>query len=355
MTNEPVRGTIGDMSFLSRPGIDNMRRMVHDDGPLPPIHHLTGIRPTEAGLGTMTFTMPVTPWLEDAAGVIWGGVYAFFADSPISLALYTGLPAGKILTTSELTIHYLRPPSRESGQLIGRASSVYMGHEVGVSQATIEDHNGRTMAHASTRCVIVDMPFDPDAPQAVRPPPIDDPPDPYLRQVPESAWRDLSTYEGEKLLAMRRWVDGSHPPGPVQLLTGYRFADVDRGRVSISWPASPWYSTGGPAMYGGAIAWACDTAITSAIWSTLDPGAAAATLDLQVRFLRPVMLDGSQLTAIGNVRHEGRTIRVAQAEVLNAEGKRIALATGSSMVIPDGIARMKLGHHPEDIVRGPAE
>lgn len=350
MVNEPVRGTIGDMSFLSRPGIETMRRVVDGEGPLPPIHHLTGIRPTEAGLGKMTFTMPVTPWLQDAAGIIWGGVYAFFADSPISLALYTGLPAGKILTTSELSIHYLRPASPSSGQLIGRANSVYLGHEVGVSEATIEDQSGRTMAYASTRCVILDIPFDPDAEPGLREPAIDDPPDPYLRDVPESAWQDLSVFEGEKIPSMRKFVDGVYGPGPVQLLTGSKFMSVEHGRVSISWPASPWFSAGGPAMYGGAIAWACDTAIASAIWSSLEPGAVGASLDLQVRFLRPVMLDGSSLTVIGEVRHSGRTIRVGQAEVLDAAGKRVALATGSSMVIPGGIERLKKGHKAEEIV-----
>ena len=95
---------------------------------------------------------------------------------------------------------------------------------------------------------------------------------------------------------------------------------------------------------------ACDTAIASAIWSSLEPGAVAASLDLQVRFLRPVMLDGSSLTVIGEVRHSGRTIRVGQAEVLDAAGKRVALATGSSMVIPGGIERLKKGHKAEEIV-----
>ena len=62
------------------------------------------------------------------------------------------------------------------------------------------------------------------------------------------------------------------------------------------------------------------------------------------------MLDGSSLTVIGEVRHSGRTIRVGQAEVLDAAGKRVALATGSSMVIPGGIERLKKGHKAEEIV-----
>ncbi len=251
MINEPVRGTIGDMSFLRLPGLDAMRRAVRGEAPRPPIHHLTGLRPTEAGLGRMTFSMPVTPWLEDAAGIIWGGVFAFFADAPISLALYTGLPPGKLPMTSELSINYLRPATRDTGTMIGRARSVYLGRDVGVSEATIEDRHGRTLAHATTRCVVVDIPFDSDAELGLPAENIDEPADPYLRTPPDSAWSELSVFEGEKVPSMRRFVDGVHPPGPVQLLTGARFMSVEHGRAAMSWPASPWFSAGGPAMYGG--------------------------------------------------------------------------------------------------------
>ena len=38
-------------------------------------------------------------------------------------------PAGKALTTSELSINYLRPPSLASGHLVARARSVHLGRD----------------------------------------------------------------------------------------------------------------------------------------------------------------------------------------------------------------------------------
>ncbi len=64
------------------------------------------------------------------------------------------------------------------------------------------------------------------------------------------------------------------------------------------------------------------------------------------------MLDGSNLTVIGEIRHSGRTIRVAQAEVLDAAGKRVALATGSSLLIPGGIEQLKKGRRADEIISG---
>ena len=41
--------------------------------------------------------MPVTEWLQDRYGIIWGGVYAMFSDAVVGTALQTGLPAGRIV------------------------------------------------------------------------------------------------------------------------------------------------------------------------------------------------------------------------------------------------------------------
>ena len=76
-----------------------------------------------------------------------------------------------------------------------------------------------------------------------------------------------------------------------------------------------------------------DSALVSAIQTTAPPGAAVAAVDLKVNFLRPVQPDGRDLHAHGRVRHAGRTISIAEAEVVNADGKAVAVATGSAMVL----------------------
>ncbi len=351
IVNEPVRGTIGDLTHLSLPGLEAMRRSVRGLAPKPPIHHLFGLTPTEVGLGTSTFTLPVTKWLEDSVGIIWGGTFALVADAPIATALYTGLPPGKMVSTSELSVNYLRPTTAESQRLVARARSVYLGRQLGVSEATIEDVNGRTMAHATTRCVIQDIPFDPDVELSEPALPITDPPDPYLRPVPPELTKDLSIWDERRKVDVQRSLTGADARGPIQTLTGLTFVHAKVGQVTATMPASPWFSAGGPAMYGGLLAWACDSALIGAVWTTVDAGAVAPSLDLQVRFLRPVLLDGSTLDISGWVVHSGRTIRVAQAEITNSEGKTVAIATGSAMVIEGAVERLVQGRPVEDVIR----
>ncbi|NIR42175.1 MAG: hotdog fold thioesterase, partial [Actinobacteria bacterium] len=294
-------------------------------------------------LGTFAFTLPISPWLEDGNGIIWGGVYALLADAPISLSLYTGLPPGKSLTTSELSINYLRVAARASDRLVGRGRSVYLGRDVGVAEATIEDANGRTMAHATTRCVVVDVPIMPDAVTPPIPEPITDPPDPYLRPVPDGLRFDPAEWSGTPLDTQRRFIAGELPRSPLETLMGLTMHEIDDGRGAGTLPASPWLSLGAPTMYGGALAMACDWGLTGATWASLDAGELGVSLDLQVRFVRPVPLDGRPVTIEASVRHKGRRIRIAEADAFDADGRRVAFAVGSSMVIHGDMQMLKRG------------
>jgi uncharacterized protein (TIGR00369 family) len=160
IVDEPFRGSIGDPRAFERPGLETFRRYIREELPLPPMSRLAGMRPTEAGLGKSTFTMPITRWLEDGFGLYWGGVYALFADAPLAAAIWTTLPQGKAIATSELSLSFVRPMSRETSNMIGRAETIHSGSQVGLSTVQITDQKGRLVASGSTRCLISDVPAD---------------------------------------------------------------------------------------------------------------------------------------------------------------------------------------------------
>src|SRR5438094_8983223 len=107
---EPVRGTFGDPSSLRLTGVERMRATVRGESVPPPIYHLTGLIPTEAGYGSSTFAMPVTPWLQTTVpGLITGGILAFLADGPLGTAIMTVLPRLGFMTTVALSMSVLWP------------------------------------------------------------------------------------------------------------------------------------------------------------------------------------------------------------------------------------------------------
>lgn len=327
---EPVRGTFGDPSTLSLSGMDRMRRGLRR----PPIHHLTGLTPSESGFGTSTFTMPASPWMQTTVpGLITGGWLAFLADGPLGTAIMTLLPPLSYMTTADLTLSFLAPATLDSGTLIGRARVIHGGRSVALSEVSIDDSHGHHLAHGTSRGILLTTPGAPspdgDGATGVE----YETPDPYRRRPVEGAPIDLERWARTSGLdALRGCVDLESVP-PVYHLTGLRPIDAAEGECTFVMPASPWLCSPQPVLYGGAIALLADAALSCAVMTTIAPGSSFASLDLKVNYLRPVIPDGALLTAKARLAHRGRSMALSTAEVFNADGKKIAVASSSSMLL----------------------
>lgn len=331
---EPVRGSFGNLSSLTLPGVERMRMTVRGAYPPPPIHHLTGLKPVEAGFGTSTFSMPVTPWLQTPVpGLITGGVLSFLADGPLGTAILTGLPPLGYMTTSDLSMNFVQPGTLESGTLVGRGRLIHGGRSVSLSEVTVEDARGHLLAHGTSRGFLLTAPGIPPSMEPALPV-AHLTPDPYLRRpvggspTPQETWDAISGLE-----ALQRCVSGITFP-PIRHLMGIHPIEAGDGTCTFVMPASPWLASPQPYLYGGAIALLADSALTGAVMTLCPPGGSFASLDLKVNYLRPVLPDGGLLRATASVVHRGRTMTVANAELFNAEGKRIALASGSAILLP---------------------
>lgn len=338
--DEPVRGRYAYLEqpwLFSLPPHEQMRPFIERSVPLPPIHHLIGLVPEDASPGRSAWSIPASPWLQSAAGLFPGGSLALVADAALGGAIYNVLPTGTVLATSELSMNFIRPATPASQRLRSRARLIHAGSRQGLSDGLVEDVHGRLLAHATSRCVLRRLPFDPPEPPDPLPyEPLDEPetPDPYLRPaegtvIPQEEWEAASGLE-----IVQTWQKGERTPPPICQLSGWRLLDVEEGTASWSVPASEWFCTGFGTFYGGFITLFLDVGIITAVTTTLPPGASFGTLDLKVNFLRPVTPDGRDLRAQARVVHRGRTMAVTTAEVEDADGKRIAMATSSAMILP---------------------
>ena len=129
-------------------------------------------------------------------------------------------------------------------------------------------------------------------------------------------------------------MNGELPNAPLAELTGLRATGVGDGEAERTMPCSSWLSTALGSVQGGFIALLAEVTLASAAFSTVEPGTALAPLDLKVNFLRPVHPDGRELIGRAEIVHRGRSLAVSSCRVENADGKPVALATGSSMYLP---------------------
>jgi uncharacterized protein (TIGR00369 family) len=329
---EAARGALWGSDVLQFSGLEMLRRFLDRELPDPPVARLTGLRLSEVGLGVATAAMPASAWWQSGAGVFLAGTIAFAADLPLGCAVLTSAPAGTLVASSQLSVDFLRPATIRSQTAIGRARLVHSTRSLGLAEALIEDGRGRLLAHATSRCVLFAADASAFPSRASAAVASYDSPDPYLRSVEgdvlgQDFWDATTGIE-----AVRRVAEGSLRP-PVSLLFDWRGVDAREGEFTMLMPASPWLCNAFGVLYGGVIALFADVAMTLAVGTTVPAATAYSPLDLTVHFLRPILPVG-ELLARARVTHRGRTIAVASCEIVDAKGKVLAQASGSTLILP---------------------
>lgn len=135
----------------------------------------------------------------------------------------------------------------------------------------------------------------------------------------------------EQLQAMR---EGALPPPPIMDTLGFTDLRPEPGRVVVEMPAAEFHYNPLGGVHGGVISTLLDTAAACAVHTTLAVGEFYTSVDLTVKFLRPVTVDSGLLTCEGTVIQRGRRTALAQAQLTDGAGKLVAHATSTCMIFP---------------------
>jgi uncharacterized protein (TIGR00369 family) len=143
---------------------------------------------------------------------------------------------------------------------------------------------------------------------------------------------DLATLDGMEQLMLI--FDGVLSPPPIAETLGMVDFGGERGAISVGLePEHRHYNPLG-SVHGGVLATLLDTAAACSVHSTLEPGERYTSLDLTVKFLRPVTVESGRLRAVGKVVQRGRRTSLAEAQVFDAADRLVAHATSTCMVFP---------------------
>jgi uncharacterized protein (TIGR00369 family) len=143
---------------------------------------------------------------------------------------------------------------------------------------------------------------------------------------------DLATLDGMEQL--RLIFEGELPSPPIAETLGMVDFGGERGAISVGLvPEHRHYNPLGT-VHGGVLATLLDTAAACSVHSTLEPGERYTSLDLTVKFLRPVTVESGRLRAVGKVVQRGRRTSLAEAQVFDAADRLVAHATSSCMIFP---------------------
>ena len=258
------------------------------------------------------------------------------AIGTIICATMTGLPAATPYTTSELSMSFLRPCAA-TGTIRAVGRLLHLAPPLALSDVWVEDARGERVAHGTSTCMVLPtlegIAHPGELPLVEQP--VYDTPDPFERpplgeSIPWDEWRSMSGVD-----ILLRQIKGELPQPPIHYLTGMTLREASEGNVMFTMPATDWLTSPLRTVQGGAIAMLAHAAFATSVTSTLEAGSAYRPVDVKVNFLRPVFPDGKELVARGTVTHRGRTLAVATADVFGSDGRKVATATGSTMILAE--------------------
>jgi uncharacterized protein (TIGR00369 family) len=127
-------------------------------------------------------------------------------------------------------------------------------------------------------------------------------------------------------------TSGALPPPPITQTLGFSAISVRDGIARFELDPAEFHYNPIGSVHGGVIATLCDSACGCAVHSLLPAGAYYSSLDLSVKFLRPVTSATGPLMCEGTVLHLGTRSALAQASLTGSDGKLYAQATSSCMI-----------------------
>ncbi|WP_420593638.1 PaaI family thioesterase [Deinococcus sp.] len=138
---------------------------------------------------------------------------------------------------------------------------------------------------------------------------------------------------------LRGMARGEYPPPPIGQTLGLRIRgedDVQDGQVTFCMTPEEYHYNPIGSVHGGVYATLLDSALGCCIHTKLPAGVGYTTLDLAVKYLRPLKVGMGEVRAVGEVVSVSRQVATAQAQILDEAGKLYATATTTCLLLRPG-------------------
>jgi uncharacterized protein (TIGR00369 family) len=144
--------------MASMAGIDFVRAIFAGKLPAPPI--MENIGPFDQTAEPGIVVMKSVPGFRhyNPIGSVHGGYAATLLDSAMGLAVHSMLPAGSGYTTLEFKISFIRGMTKDTGPVRTEGRILHVGRRAATAEARITDGKDRLLAHATTTCLIFEIP-----------------------------------------------------------------------------------------------------------------------------------------------------------------------------------------------------
>lgn len=133
---------------------------------------------------------------------------------------------------------------------------------------------------------------------------------------------------------LRRIVDGTLPQPPISATLDFALVFAEHGHTRFRGVPAEYHYNPMATVHGGFVATLLDSALMTAVLSTLEANAACTTAQLSVHLTRSITAATGPVIAEGKVVHAGSRVATAQAELRDERGSLLAHATTTCLVFP---------------------
>lgn len=162
---EAVRSRMQQEPGLARPdqlagrtGLQQMQALLSGEVPPPHIARTMDFTLISVAHGEAVFQGRPLLRHYNPLGGVHGGWFATLLDSALGCAVHTILPIGKGYTTLEFKVNLVRGLNAKVPLVRAIGKVVHAGKQIATSEAQLLGHDGKLYAHASTTCMIFDLP-----------------------------------------------------------------------------------------------------------------------------------------------------------------------------------------------------
>ena len=144
--------------MASMTGIEFVRAMFAGKLPTPPI--MQNVEPFDSTAEPGIVAFHSIPGFRhyNPIGSVHGGYAAILLDSAMGLAVHSALPAGSGYTTLEFKISFIKGMTKDTGSVRTEGKTLSVGRRAATAEARITDAKGRLLAHATTTCLVFEIP-----------------------------------------------------------------------------------------------------------------------------------------------------------------------------------------------------
>jgi uncharacterized protein (TIGR00369 family) len=148
---------------------------------------------------------------------------------------------------------------------------------------------------------------------------------------PNALAKEARGLSGLKFL--QKIVSGELPPPPFAKLLNFELLEVSEGHAVFGVTPGEYHYNPIGVVHGGLAATLLDSAMGCAVHSSLPAGTGYTTLEIKVNFIRAVTADTGRVRCEAKLIHVGRKTAIAEARVVDEEGKLYAHGTTTCLIL----------------------